>query len=113
MTFEPNALFIKEEMEPDDIVGKTVLSAALTNISYVGTKINPNITLDSMQYSYITDAQRELIISMYKDIGQTYDIEYLEGGTQEVSFRYDEPPKFTESYEGSCLFKGIIYLIKN
>ncbi len=110
MTFNPNALFIKEEMETDALIATSKKSAAGTNICFVANNQNQNITLQTLQYSYITDEQREIIMGMFIDLGQTYTIGYLEGGTEEVGFKYDEPPTFDETYEGSCLFTGEIFL---
>ncbi len=112
MTFEPNALFIKEEMESDALIATNQKSATGTNILFVTVNNNQNMTLQSMQYSYVTDDQRQAINTMYEDIGNTYTVDSLDSGSDEVAFKYDEAPIFTETFEGSCLFTATIYLYK-
>ncbi len=113
MTFEPNALFIKEEMEPDTFVAESKMTAATTEITYVAQKRNPYVTLLSLQYSYVTDDQRAQIIAMYETLDTEYEIEHLDATTDTVRFRMDAPPVFSETFEGSCLFVAEINLMKD
>ena len=113
MIFEPNALFVKEEMEPDTFILETKISAATTEITYVAEKKNPYVTLQSLQYSYITDDQRSQIIAMYEALDTLYLIEYLDATTDTVRFRMDNPPTLSETFEGSCTFTTEINLMKD
>lgn len=112
VTFDLNAMYILEEFEPNTFISEIVKSAADTDIVYYAVDNSPTITLDSQGYSLVDDAGREAIIVMYNSPETVYILEDTDGGTQEVYFKLDEPPKFTEYGLGSCLYAATITLTK-
>ncbi len=110
--FTPNKLFIKEEEQPTSRPGFQVESTLYTDIYFVTEDRTPEITLLSKDTGIITDQQRDEIIQMYEDTSRTYTLEYSDGSTDIVRFRWETPPTFTETHEGSCFFRAIIPLSK-
>ncbi len=109
--FDMNALYVQQEFVPNTFMADVVKSAAGTNIEYYAIDNNPEITLDSQNYSLLSDDDRAAIISLY-NVPSEYTIEYTDASTQSVRFRLDKPPEFTELSEGSCLYRTKIYLTR-
>jgi len=106
-----NALFVTQDYEPNTFLASTVKSAAGTNIEYYAIDNSPELTLDSNQYSLLSEEDVKEVTTMYNTPGE-YKIEYVDATDQDVRFRLDKPPKFTEYAVGSCLFQATIYLTK-
>ncbi len=112
VVFDINALFVLQDFEPNTFLASTVKSAAGTNIEYFATDNSPELTLDSNQYSLLSETDVKEITDMYNAPEGNYKIEYVDATDQDVRFRLDKPPTFTEYAVGSCLYQATIYLTK-
>ncbi len=112
VTFSMNTLFIQEEFTDNSLLAEAKLSAAGTRISYVAVINTPNITLDSKEYGWIKEEEKNLIDIMFLDIDSTFILTYNDDTTDEVMFRHEVPPSFTATHEGSQTYTAIIPLVK-
>ncbi len=110
VTFDTNSMFILEEFSPTNRPSESVESAANTDIVWVAIDSTPQITLESRSYGLITDAQRRTLLDMFEDVTSTYTLTYNDATTTQVRFRWEEPPTFEETYEGSCRYTATIPL---
>ncbi len=110
--FTMNAMYVEQEFQPNTYLAETIKAADGTNIEYYAIDHNPELTLDSMNYSLLSDSDRAAIIALYNTPAE-YELQYVDGTTETVTFRLDKPPEFTELSEGSCLYRGVIYLTRS
>ena len=112
--FTLNSLFIREQMQPDSKISEMQMSAAGTHIVYMADIATPYITLDSMQYGWIDDTQREELLSMWaaQDDTVTYVLTYDDNSTEIVRMAVEKEIVFTPLFEGACIYTAVIPLAK-
>lgn len=114
LTFNnPNTLFIQEQYSNENVQGLKRISASGTAILYKATLHTPTITLDSKQWSLLTEEQCDTLNAMWDDIGtEIHTLTYSDNSTEDVTFDYSRDLVFTELWEGACEFRALIPLIK-
>jgi len=110
--FERNTLFIEEEFADGSVMGETVISAAGTHIAFEAGIITPYVTLIAKEYGWLTESQREELVSMRKQPGATFTLTYDDDTTEEVRFAKEKNMIFTPLFEGSKKYTAVIPLAK-
>lgn len=105
-------MFIDEEKTSNDIQGTSTMSVAGTHISYESPINTPYITLNSEEFSWITEVQRVAIIAMRNTPNATFTITYTDNTTDVVRFAKEKNIVFTPLYEGSLKYRAVIPLAK-
>ena len=112
VTFNLNAAYVQQDYSPNTFISNIVKSAADTDIIYYAVDNNPEIVLESQGYALVDQSSMEEIINMYNQAETEYQIEYVDGTTQNVIFKLDSPPEFKEYGTNSCLYTFEITLTK-
>lgn len=112
VTFNLNAAYVQQDYSPNTFISNIVKSAADTDIIYYAVDNNPEIVLESQGYALVDQSSMEEIINMYNQAETEYQIEYVDGTTQNVIFKLDSPPEFKEYGINSCLYTFEITLTK-
>lgn len=110
--FEMNTMFIQEEMDDGTILSEAILSAGGNHIVYESQINTPYITLDSKENSWVTEAQRQTLMTMWKALGATYTLTYDDNTTETVRMAREKRMVFTPIIEGSDKYTVIIPLAK-
>ena len=112
VVFDLNTLFINEEMSDGSVMGEAVLSAAGSHIVYEAAVSTPYITLNSKEYGWITEAQREALMIMWNTLETTYTLTHDDLSTVSVRMAKEKNIVFTPLYEGAENFTAVIPLAK-
>jgi len=112
VVFEYNTLFIQEEFVNDSILADTQMSAAGTHIVYGSTIVTPYITLDSKEYGWIDETQKDVLVAMWEDFSTTQTLTYDDNTTDTVRMAVEKQLEFTPLFEGSCKYTAVIPLAK-
>jgi len=108
VTFNQNTLFIQEEFANDNVRGAMRMSAAGTHIIWGATIYTPYITLDSHEMGWLSEADKDAIIQMWRDFSTTQTLTYDDDSTDTVRMAVEKDLVFTPLYEGACIYKAII-----
>ena len=112
VTFTENTLFIQEEFQNAKVMGKMRMSAAGTHIVYQATINTPYITLDSKEYGWVDDTQKEALEAMWETLGATYTLTYDDDTTETVRMATEKNIVFEPLFEGACKYRAVIPLAK-
>ncbi len=113
VVFENNTIFVDESFTPDNSISEVGLSTLGTHIVYEAPIHTPYITLNSMEYSWVTAAQKTALESMWGTLDTTSTLTYENDSTVEVRMAREKKLIFTPLHEGECgFYKVIIPLAK-
>ena len=111
--FVENTLFIEEEFNDNSSSkAEVVLSATGEHIVYEMEILTPYITLNSRQYGWISEDQRDSLVLMRKQLDTTFVLTYDDGTTETVRFAREKDMVFESTFEGSDKYTAIIPLAK-
>jgi hypothetical protein len=112
VVFSMNSLFIREEESDNDVMGEVAMSAAGSHIVFQAAITTPYITLESKQYGWVTEEQRDALRTMRKTLGATYTLTYTDLSTVTVRMATEKEMVFTPLYEGAKKYTAVIPLAK-
>lgn len=113
VVFENNTIFVDESFNPKNVLSEMRMSGAGTHIVYESAINTPYVTLNSMEYSWVTKEQKTALELMWEALGVNYVIIYEDDSTADVRMAREKDLVFTPLSEGSCdFYKVLIPLAK-
>lgn len=110
--FEMNPLFVKEDDAPDDLIGMMRMAADGSHVVFAQKIITPYITLESRENGWLDDTQRLALLAMREQLGNTWELEYVDGSTETVRIAMEKQMSFTPLWEGCDHYTAVIPLAK-
>ena len=101
---------LTESLEPSDFTGETMMSAAGSHITYVQRITTPYRTVDSLQSGWLTEAEKDELLTLYDVIGGTHLVTYDDASSETCRFIQSENTKLkiTPLFEGACMYTAHI-----
>ncbi len=94
------------------VTGVTHRSAAGTNITYESSIQAPYITLISDADDWLSETDKDAIMTMCGQINTTFTLTYEDDTTDTVRFDHSKELMLEEIADGVCFYYGTIYLMK-
>lgn len=105
------SLWVAEYERPATLSATSERSAAGSSIVWVSEITTPDITLVSGQSGWLSQANRDALMSMYADIDtESWELEYADGTVESVRFRWEDGIEITPVAEAQSHYTATINL---
>jgi len=111
VTFE-HKLHVIELNKPNDVNAEVAITEAQMHVIWQAEMLTPYITLTSMQYGWLTQANKDTLRDQYSMLDTTFTLSYDDGTSDQVRFAQELGMSFTPLSEGCNIYTGEINLAK-